>query len=116
MGDMRKNEIEQRKVRKAEAFGRGDEVKKDIAMQKALKRARGEEVHDDPARLRKAQRRLDIQKKKKWDKRKDDVKQSIADKQTKRKENLSKTRGKRQEKAVERKQFKEDNEAASMTQ
>merc|ERR1740121_2405748 len=41
--DMRKNEIEQRKVRKAEASGKGDEVKKDIAMQKALKRARGEE-------------------------------------------------------------------------
>jgi len=117
--DMRKNEIEQRKVRKAEASGRGDEVKKDIAMQKAIKRARGEEVHDDAGRLRKAQRRLDIQKKKstkKWEKRKEDVKQSILDKDTKRKENLGKTRGKRQEAAVERKQFEKDNEAASMEQ
>merc|ERR1719499_1805647 len=95
--DMRKNEIEQRKVRKAEAAGRGEEVSRDIAMQKALKRARGEEVHDDPARLRKAQRRLDLQKRKsqkKWEKRTEDVKQSILDKQTKRKDNLSKTRGK----------------------
>lgn len=117
--DMRKNEIEQKKVRKAEAAGKGDEVKKDIAMEKALKRARGEEVHDDPARLRKAQRRLDVQHKKsakKWKKRIEAVTEGIEAQQAKRKENLSKTRGKKQFAALERMQFKKENEEASANQ
>lgn len=96
--ELRKQEADVDKLRKAENEGRGDEFRNEMALQKALKRARGEKVHDDSAKLRKAQKALEVKRKKgkeKWDALKNQEKQSREDKQQKRKENLAKPRGKK---------------------
>lgn len=96
--ELRKQEADASKLRKAESEGRGEEIRKDMALQKALKRARGEKVHDDVGKLRKAQKSLEMKRKKgkdKWEQLKKDEKQQKDDKQAKRKENLAKPRSKK---------------------
>lgn len=66
-----------------------------LEIQKAFDKLRGMKVHDDLILLRKAEKRLVRKKKKsaeKWAARKDEVKQSQADRQAKRKENINKFR------------------------
>mmetsp|Transcript_17873 Transcript_17873/g.34852 ORF Transcript_17873/g.34852 Transcript_17873/m.34852 type:complete len:371 (-) Transcript_17873:52-1164(-) len=91
--ELRKQEKEERKVSKAEARGEVDEVRHDLAMQKALMRAQGVKVHDDSSRTRKAQKMMDLRRKKGKEKREEakrETKQQQEDKQAKRKENLTK--------------------------
>jgi len=91
--ELRKQEKEERKVSKAEARGDADELRHNLAMQKALMRAQGARVHDDSTKTRKAQKMLDMRKKKSKEKRVEAVseqKRQQEEKQVKRKENLSK--------------------------
>merc|ERR1712217_462381 len=71
--------------------GRGDEARRDIAMEKAMMRARGEKVHDDSSKLRKAQKHLELKRKRgkdKWEDRNEQSKQESDRVQKQRKENL----------------------------
>jgi len=114
--ELRKQEAEAGKVRRAEAEGRGDEARKDLALQKALKRARGEKVHDDVGKLRKAQKSLEMKRKKgkdKWEQLKKEEKQQKDDKQQKRKENLAKPRGKKAKLRAEQREGFEGKHGAS---
>merc|ERR1711920_419531 len=100
--ELRKTEQEQDRLRRAEAEGHGEEVRRDLAMQKALKRARGEKVHDDTTKLRKAQKTLELKRKRgkdKWDERKEEAKQQQDKHQQERKENLQKRPTKKKNKA-----------------
>merc|ERR1719356_935108 len=100
--DLRKREAEGEKLRAAEAAGEGKEVRQDLAMRKALSRAKGEKIHDDLGKLRKAQKSLDLKKKKgkeKWAERKEEFEKYHKEKQQTRKENLAARRGKKQKRA-----------------
>lgn len=91
--ELRKAEHDSEKLRKAEQQGRGEEARLDIAMEKALKRARGEKVHDDVGKLRKAQRVMEAKKQKgkeKWENIRDTVKQKQEEAIAKREGNLAK--------------------------
>jgi len=72
-----------------------------MAMRKALMRAKGEKVHDDLGRLRKAQKALDLKKKKgkeKWAGRKENDQRLMKEHQDKRNENLQGRRSKKKQK------------------
>lgn len=108
--DLRRHEVETAKIRQAEARGasNAEDMRKDFAMRKALARARGEKVHDDAMRLRKAQKSLELKKKKgkdKWTAKVDGDKQRVEEQQTQRKENLSKRGSKKKTKAITRSGF-----------
>lgn len=93
--EFRKREAEGKKIREAEEQGCGQEVRREFALQKALMRARGEKVHDDPQKLRKAQKNLDLKRKKgkdKWNELQESEKQQKEEQQQKRKDNLEKRR------------------------
>jgi len=96
--DLRRHEAEAAKLRKAEMSG-DKQVRQDLAMRKALMRASGQKVHDDPSKLRKAQKKLEVKRKKgkdKWNERMANEKKQQEDHQAARKENLQKKReGKR---------------------
>jgi len=114
--DMRKVEFEQRKISRAGKKGKdnAEEVIKEFAMEKAMKRAGGEEVHDDPKKLRKAQRRIDEQKKRssiKWAARKEELTVNMEEHEQKRKDNLGQIRGKKRKKMQERYDIKQENKA-----
>merc|ERR1712176_1578422 len=90
--EFRKREAEGKRLREAEEQGYGQEVRKDLAMQKALLRARGEKVHDDPQKLRKAQKSMELKRKKgkeKWNELHETEKRQKEEQQQKRKENLA---------------------------
>eukprot|EP00405_Crypthecodinium_cohnii_P027124 CAMPEP_0206502934 /NCGR_PEP_ID=MMETSP0324_2-20121206/54351_1 /ASSEMBLY_ACC=CAM_ASM_000836 /TAXON_ID=2866 /ORGANISM="Crypthecodinium cohnii, Strain Seligo" /LENGTH=336 /DNA_ID=CAMNT_0053991339 /DNA_START=150 /DNA_END=1160 /DNA_ORIENTATION=+ len=96
--DIRKAEAEERKLQRAEAQGTAEDLRQQMGLEKALKRARGDKVHDDPSKLRKAQRALDAKRAKghqKWEERKGELKDTMEEKQRKRKENLAKPRSKK---------------------
>jgi len=79
----------------AEREGRGDQLRKDLAFRKSLQRARGEKVHDDPQKLRKAQKVLESKKKKSkenWASRVEADKRQLEEQQRQRRDNLSKRR------------------------
>jgi len=94
--ELRKQEKEDRKISKAEARGDVDEVRHNLAMQKAFLRAQGAKVHDDSSKTRKAQKMLDMRKKKGKERREgavSETKRQQEDKQAKRKDNLAKRTG-----------------------
>lgn len=99
--DLRKREAEAERLKAAESAGEGREVRQDLAMRKALMRAKGEKVHDDLGRLRKAQKALDLRKKKgkeKWAERKENDLRLVKEQQEKRRENLQSRRSKKKQK------------------
>jgi len=100
---LRDEEDNARKLRQAESEGRGDEVRTEQAMKKALARAKGEKVHDDVGRLRKQQKLMDRKKVKgreNWNYRIESETQRSKDKQSTRRENLTNKRlGKKSVKA-----------------
>jgi len=88
---LRQHDKESAKISRAETEGKGKEIRNELAMQKALKRARGEKVHDDITKLRKSQKRMEGKKKKgkeQWESRAQNLKDQASDRQAKRKENL----------------------------
>eukprot|EP00928_Gymnodinium_smaydae_P011774 TRINITY_DN14310_c0_g2_i1.p1 TRINITY_DN14310_c0_g2~~TRINITY_DN14310_c0_g2_i1.p1 ORF type:complete len:362 (-),score=92.73 TRINITY_DN14310_c0_g2_i1:105-1073(-) len=88
---LKQAEATERQIREAEAEGRGDDLRREIAMKNALARARGEKVHDNVGKLRKAQNTLDKKKVKSreaWQRRVDEEKKQLDDRQTQRQENL----------------------------
>eukprot|EP00747_Dinoflagellata_sp_TGD_P167883 gnl/TRDRNA2_/TRDRNA2_193147_c0_seq1.p1 gnl/TRDRNA2_/TRDRNA2_193147_c0~~gnl/TRDRNA2_/TRDRNA2_193147_c0_seq1.p1 ORF type:complete len:316 (-),score=102.75 gnl/TRDRNA2_/TRDRNA2_193147_c0_seq1:83-1030(-) len=99
--NLRKEEANRRKLEAAETEDQRRDLKKDMLMSKAMQRARGEKVHDDIHRLRKAQRNLEMSKKKRkknWEDRIESEKKQMEDKQAKRKENLQNQRSKKKKK------------------
>lgn len=91
--DLRKAERDVSKLSLAEAEGRGEKVRLDLAMHKALKRARGEKVHDDVSKLRKAQRVAEAKKRKSretWDATNEALRQQSREKADKRNDNILK--------------------------
>mmetsp|Transcript_66389 Transcript_66389/g.147520 ORF Transcript_66389/g.147520 Transcript_66389/m.147520 type:complete len:322 (+) Transcript_66389:70-1035(+) len=89
--ELRKQEADAAKLRAAESRGEGDELRKELAYEKALQRARGEKVHDDASKLRKVQKTLEMKKKKgqdRWNAKVESDKQKAEEKQAQRKENL----------------------------
>ncbi|CAK9065138.1 unnamed protein product [Durusdinium trenchii] len=93
--DLRKQEAQALKLKEAESQGRGEDVRKEFAYQKALQRARGEKVHDDVSKLRKVQKTMEMKKKKgqeRWEAKIESDKQKVEEQQAQRKENL-KNRG-----------------------
>mmetsp|Transcript_29261 Transcript_29261/g.78127 ORF Transcript_29261/g.78127 Transcript_29261/m.78127 type:complete len:316 (-) Transcript_29261:58-1005(-) len=106
--DLRKREAEAERLRAAESAGEGREVRQELAMRKALLRAKGEKVHDDLGRLRKAQKALDLKKKKgkeKWAERKEHDLRQVKEQQEKRRENLQGRRSKKKEAGKKRAGF-----------
>merc|ERR1712226_1232027 len=90
---LREEEDNHRKVREAEAAGHGEEVRRDVAMNKALLRARGEKVHDNTSKIRKTQKFMEKKKakgKEAWKIRVDTETANAKQKQEQRKENLLK--------------------------
>merc|ERR1712226_1372065 len=88
---LREEEVNQRKVREAEAAGHGEEVRRDAAMNKALLRARGEKVHDNTSKIRKTQKIMEKKKvkaKEGWKARVEAEKSQAKERQDQRKENL----------------------------
>jgi len=68
-----------------------ESAKRDIEMDKALQRARGEKVHDDISKLRKTQKHTEMSKKRgkeKWEARAKTIKETQADQQKTKKENM----------------------------
>lgn len=68
-------------------------VNREVRMQRALARARGEKVHDDVSRLRRSAKQVDKRKKKtkeNWNLRVDAVEKSMKEKQKTRKDNIAK--------------------------
>mmetsp|Transcript_21422 Transcript_21422/g.62022 ORF Transcript_21422/g.62022 Transcript_21422/m.62022 type:complete len:304 (-) Transcript_21422:142-1053(-) len=91
--ELKRSERDAARIQKAEEQGQGQEVRTGVALQKALQRAQGLKVHDDPHKLRKAQKALEMRKKKGKDKREEqvqDTKRQQEERQQKRKENLAK--------------------------
>ncbi|CAK0853789.1 unnamed protein product [Prorocentrum cordatum] len=85
-----------------------DGLFQELAMRKALLRAKGEKVHDDLGRLRKAQKALDLKKKKgkeKWAERKEHDLRQVKEQQEKRRENLQGRRSKKKEAGKKRAGF-----------
>jgi len=97
---IRKQEKVRKDLQKAAKEGKKSKVSAQIQqeIQKAFDKLRGVKVHDDLGLLRRAEKRI-LRKKKKsaenWNKRKEDVKQSQADRQQKRKDNIDKYRSKK---------------------
>jgi hypothetical protein len=105
-----KHQIEKQK-RVKKQLQRAEELGKDakrslqieLEMKKAFDKLRGRKVHDYLTLLKKAEKRL-LRKKKKsvelWESKKEELTQSMKERQDKRKENIEKYRGKRKQKAV----------------
>lgn len=101
---LRKEETKIRKLDEAEGDDR-DALRTQFALDTALRRARGERVHDDVTRLRKQQKHLEVKKAKgqeKWHYRVEQSQTTMQEAQTKRKENLQAQRGNKK-KAVKNK-------------
>lgn len=95
---LRKEEAKHRKMDGAQDKGEREALREQFALDAALRRARGEKVHDDVSRLRKAQKQLEMRKlkgKEKWDSRIEAAKKEAEDKQNKKKENLKNRKGKK---------------------
>lgn len=93
--ELRKHESDAERLQKAEAKGgeEAKEVRKELALRKALQRARGEKVHDDVHKLRKSQKALELRKKKgkdKWSSKLEGDKSRTEEQQAQRKDNLAK--------------------------
>lgn len=102
---LREEEAVNQKMAKAESEGRGEEMRKELAMKKALMRAKGEKVHDDIGKLRKTQKQLDKKKmkgKEAWTARAETERQAGEDRQDKRKQNLKQRTSKGKKKMAER--------------
>lgn len=96
-GALRKEEAKQRQLDSAKGEDR-EALRNEFALDDAMRRARGEKVHDDVSRLRKVQKQMDMKKskgKEKWQARVEADKKQQEDKQTRRKENLKEQRDKK---------------------
>lgn len=105
---LRKEEDRKRKLDQADNQDEREELRKNFAMDAAMRRARGEKVHDDVGRLRKAQKQLETRKskgKEKWDARVEQNTKLAQDKQTQRKENLKNRRSAKKDAAKARAGF-----------
>lgn len=108
---LRQEEQSARKVRVAEAQGEGEEARKELALKKALQRARGEKVHDDTGKLRKAQKMMDVKKKRgkeKWDSRVEASKATSNEANLKRRDNLANRGSKKKKLAGDKEKLKRD--------
>lgn len=95
---MREVEKDNKLLEKADHEGRRDDARREIAMRKALQRARGEKVVDDVSYLKKGQKNIELGKKRtkeQWKERVAQMEGAAMDKQQKRKENLAKKRSKK---------------------
>lgn len=93
--ELRKQEVDAIRLREAESRGEGEALRKELALRKAMQRARGEKVHDDTSKLRKVQKAMEIKKKKgkdKWTAKLESDKQKVDEQQAQRRDNL-KNRG-----------------------
>lgn len=105
---LRKEEDRKRKLDEAGDQDEREELRKNYAMDAAMRRARGEKVHDDVGRLRKAQKQLETRKskgKEKWEARVEQNTKAAQDKQTQRKENLKNRRSAKKDAAKARAGF-----------
>ncbi|CAJ1425171.1 unnamed protein product [Effrenium voratum] len=106
--NLRKQEADAEKLKSAEAQGKGEELRKELAIQKALQRARGEKVHDDVSKLRKVHKNLEMKKKKgqeRWEAKIENDKQKVEEQQAQRKENLKNRGTKKKAKMLQRMGF-----------
>ncbi|CAE7862228.1 Surf6 [Symbiodinium microadriaticum] len=102
--ELRKQEADAAKLREAELRGKGEELRKEQAYEKALQRARGEKVHDDVSKLRKVQKTMEMKKKKgqdRWNAKMESDKQKAEERQAQRKENLQ-SRGTKKKNQMQR--------------
>jgi len=86
-----KAEAKVRKMADAEETGDKDELRTKYALDTALRRARGEKVHNDISRMRKVQKQLETRKSKgkdKWEARVEDANQKSKQRQDSRKYNI----------------------------
>lgn len=98
---LRKAEMNQQKLTQAEQQGQGEEARRSLELQKALKRARGEKVHDDTRKLRKAHKALTVKKQKGkqgWEERVKNEREAEKQQQQKRKDNINAKRDKKRAK------------------
>ncbi|KAF4670056.1 hypothetical protein FOL46_001036 [Perkinsus olseni] len=96
-------EKEQQQITQASTAEERVKLSQDKAIERAMKRAAGEKVHDDVHKLRKAQKAIDKKKNKsreEWAARSREVKEKQAAAQAKRKENIQKYRGKNAKKSL----------------
>lgn len=102
--NLRKEEAKKRKLNEVEERGdegEKDQLRQDMALDVALRRARGEKVHDDISRLRKQQKQMELRKvkgKEKWQSREDERIKKSEEQQQKRKDNLKNHRSKKEKK------------------
>lgn len=90
--ELRRQEVEAVKLSAVTNKDDAERLRKDFALKKALQRARGQKVHDDTHRLRKAQKQLEARRakgKESWLERVAMAKQQELERQQKRKENLA---------------------------
>ncbi|EER07364.1 Surfeit locus protein, putative [Perkinsus marinus ATCC 50983] len=96
-------EKEQQQIAQASSAEERVKLSQDKAIERAMKRAAGEKVHDDVHKLRKAHKAIDKKKNKsreEWAARSREVKEKQAAAQAKRKENIQKYRGKNAKKSL----------------
>ncbi|KAF4671862.1 hypothetical protein FOL47_001157 [Perkinsus chesapeaki] len=101
--EIQQAEKEQQQIAQAATAEERVKLSQDKAIERAMKRAAGEKVHDDVHKLRKAQKTIDKKKNKsreEWAARTREVKDKQAAEQAKRKENIQKYRGKNARKSL----------------
>jgi len=105
---LRKEEGKKRQLDGVDDQEEREEMRKNFAMDAAMRRARGEKVHDDVGRLRKAQKMLETRKskgKEKWDARVEINSKLAQEVQSKRKDNLKNRRSSKKDAAKARAGF-----------
>ncbi|EER19513.1 Surfeit locus protein, putative [Perkinsus marinus ATCC 50983] len=101
--EIQEAEKERQQIAQASSAEERVKLSQDKAIERAMKRAAGEKVHDDVHKLRKAQKAIDKKRNKsreEWAARSREVKEKQAAAQAKRKENIQKYRGKNARKSL----------------
>lgn len=96
--NLRKEEAKKRKIDEAKGPEERDALRNEYALNAAMRRARGEKVHDDVSRLRKQQKQLELKKvkgKEKWDSRIEKTRKEAEAGQQRKKDNLKARREKK---------------------
>mmetsp|Transcript_26852 Transcript_26852/g.22128 ORF Transcript_26852/g.22128 Transcript_26852/m.22128 type:complete len:180 (+) Transcript_26852:372-911(+) len=116
--EIQQAEKEQQQIAQASTAEERVKLSQDKAIERAMKRAAGEKVHDDVHKLRKAQKAIDKKKNKsreEWAARTREVKDKQAAAQAKRKENIQKYRGKNARKSLVESKANEGKETTEAT-